>query len=378
MKKLLFALALAGGSLFAQSLTGTWQGTLAIPQAPGGQLRIVVKVSTTDADSLKAVMYSIDQGAQPINANAVSLQGSAVKISVVPIGGTFEGKLSGDGNSIAGTWSQGPAPIPLTLTKATPQTAWTIPEPPPPPKLMAPDANPSFEVATIKPSEPNAPGKGLGLNRSGQMNTRNMTLADLMAFAYKVHPRQIVGAPGWVETDRYDIQAKPDTAGQPNDRQVRSMVQKLIADRFQLKIHHDTKELTAYTIVAAKSGPKMTKTEGNPNQLPGLGLRGLGRAIIRNATMADFASFLQTVVVDRPVVDRTGLDARYDFTLDWTPDETQFPDRQGLPAQPADPNAETFPDLFTAMQQQLGLKMESAKTPVDVLVIDHVEKPSAN
>ena len=383
LKKLLLAFALAGGSLFAQNLTGTWQGALQVPQAPGGQLRVVVKVSTTEKDTLQATFYSIDQiaqGAQPAKATAVSLQGSAVKLEIKAMFATFDGKMSADGSTITGTWSQGPMPLPLILTRATPQTAWTIPDAPPPPKFLPPDANPSFEVAVIKPSKPGAPGKGLGVNpRSGQFRTLNMTVADLIAFGYRVHPHQITGAPSWIETERYDIEAKPDMPGQPNDRQVRGMVQKLLADRFQFAVHHDKKELTAYTINVAKGGPKLTKSEGNPNQLPGLGLRGLGRAVIRNATIADFAStFLQTIVLDRPVVDQTGLTDRYDFTLDWTVDETQFPDRQGLPVASADPNAETFPDLFTAVQQQLGLKLESAKLPVHVLVVDKVEKPSEN
>ncbi len=393
MKRLLCALLLTGGSffaqsffaqsffaqsLFAQNLVGTWQGTLQVPQAPGGQLRVVMKVSTTDADTLKGIMYSIDQGGQPISASAVSLQGSAVKIAVVAIGGTFEGKLSADGNSIAGTWTQGPNPIPLTLARTTPQTAWTIPDPPPPPKLMPAEADPSFEVATIKLSEPNSPGKGIGVDRSGKFTTRNETLLDLITFAWGIHSTQVVGAPDWLGTARYEIVAKPDIEGIPNDKQVRSMMRKLITDRFKLTFHNDKKELTVYTIAVGKTGPKLTQADADAGNLPGLGLRGLGRAAIRNATMADFASFMQTVVVNRPVVDRTGLTAKYNFTLDWTPDETQFPDRQGLPPAPADPNAETFPDLFTAIQQQLGLKLESAKLPVDVLVIDHVEKPSAN
>src|SRR5580658_10456581 len=161
MKKLLLwiiALAsLSGNALLAQSLVGTWQGTLKVPQAPRGELRVVFKISTTDADSLKAVMYSIDQGGQPISASTVTFQSSAVKISIPGIGGTYEGKLSADGNSITGDWTQGP-PQPLILTRATNQTAWAIPEPPARPKPMAADANPAFEVATIKPSRPEAQG----------------------------------------------------------------------------------------------------------------------------------------------------------------------------------------------------------------------------
>ncbi len=377
MKKLLFALALTAGPLFAQSLTGTWQGVLSVPQAPEGQLRVVYKILTTDADTLKAVMYSIDQGGQPINANSVTLQGSTVKIAVVGIGGTFEGKLSADGSTITGTWTQG-APLALTLTRATPQSAWAIPEPPQPPKLMPADANPSFEVATVKPSRPNAPGKGVRVDRSGRLATLNTSLTDLITFSYGIHARQILDAPDWVGTDRYDIVGKPDTAGVPNDKQVRGMMQKLLADRFKLTFHHGKKELTVYAITVGKMGAKLTQTSAKDGNLPSLGLRGFGRAFIRNASIQDFAGFLQRAVLDRPVIDQTGLTARYDFTLDWTPDENQFPDRQGLPPKPPDPNAETFPDLFTAIQQQLGLKLESVKAPVDVLAIDHVEKPSAN
>jgi uncharacterized protein (TIGR03435 family) len=128
------------------------------------------------------------------------------------------------------------------------------------------------------------------------------------------------------------------------------MLQKTLADRFQLTIHHDKKELTVFASTVGKTGSKLSVAANNGNNLPTL----------RNATIGDFAGFMQSIVLDWPVVDQTKLDARYHFTLDWTPDETQFP------------------DLFTAMQPQLGLKMESTKAPVDVIVIDKVEKPSDN
>jgi hypothetical protein len=105
MLRIIALAAFSGTALLAQSLVGTWQGTLNVPQAPRGELRTVFKISTTDTDSLKAVMYSIDQGGQPISATSVTVQSSAVKIAVAGIGGTFEGKLSADGNTIAGTWS---------------------------------------------------------------------------------------------------------------------------------------------------------------------------------------------------------------------------------------------------------------------------------
>ncbi len=364
--------ALLGSALFAQNLTGTWQGTL----HAGRDLRTVIKISTTGKDTLQAVMYSIDQGAQGIPAGSVTLQGTTVKMTMPGVGGSYEGKLSADGNSIAGTWTQGPQPLALNLTRATPETAWAIPEPPAPPKPMAASANPTFEVATIKPSRPEAVGKAF-LVRGRQFSTVNTSLSDLIAFVYGVHARQIVGGPAWIETAKYDLLAKPDGDGQPNEKQWKAMVQKLLADRFQLAFHHDKKELPAYALTAAKSGPKLTASQGDPNGLPGVGFRALGRLIARNATLADFAGVMQGTALDRPVVDQSGIAGRFDFTLNWTPDEFQFASLGPNVPRPSD-SADAPPDLYTAIQQQLGLKLESTKLPVDVLVIDRAEKPSEN
>jgi uncharacterized protein (TIGR03435 family) len=375
MKKLMPIIALvtlSAGTSFAQDMTGTWQGTL---QA-GKELRIVIKISRTDTEALKALMYSIDQSGQGISASAITLQGSAVKMSVPGIGGTYEGKLSADANSITGTWIQGPSPLPLNLKRATSETAWTIPDPPARLKPMPADANPVFEVATIKPSKPGTPGKGFGV-RGRHFSTKNTSVSDIITFAYGVHARQITGGPAWLETDKYDLDAQPDGEGQPNDKQWKTMVQKLLADRYKLTFHREKKELSVYAIVVGKTGPKLTKSEGDPNGLPALFFRRLGMLPARNATIADFAGLMQAAVLDRPVVDQTRLPGRYDFTLTWTPDEFQFGGQvANTPAPPG--NAEAPPDLFTAMQQQLGLKFESTKAPAEVLAIDHVEKPSEN
>jgi uncharacterized protein (TIGR03435 family) len=375
MKKpwILFFAALLAGSLHAQNITGTWQGTL----KPGPRdFRIVIKFSLED-DRLKAVMYSIDQaGGQPIIANSTSRDGSTIKMTVTMIGGSYEGKLSADGNSITGTWAQG-ARLPLNLTRATPETAWTIPDPPPPPVRMATGAKPGFEVATIKPSDPNRPGK-LFTVRGQNVVTINTTLNDLIKMAYDLHARQIAGGPAWTETEKFDVTAKPDAAGQPSVAQIKILMQQLLADRFQLKFHREKKELNVYAIMVGKTGVKFGKSERDPNSLPGLFFRGPGTNVnVTNATIPDFANLLQSVVLDKPVVDQTGLSEKYDFTLKWTPDPGQLLDLGGPPQRPAD-NADAPPDLFTAIQQQLGLKLESTKAPADVLVIDRVEKPAEN
>ena len=274
------------------------------------------------------------------------------------------------------TWTQGGQPLALTLKRATPETVWALPQPPPRPKPMAADADPSFEVATIKPSDPNRRGR-LFRVQPAHFSTINTTLNDLIGFSYGLHARQVTGAPDWVGTEKYDLDGKPDGEGQPNEAQWKTMIQKLLADRFQLKFHHEKKELSVYALVVAKGGPKIMKSDGNSNGPPSLLFRGLGNLPARNATMADFASVMQRAVLDRPVVDQTRLEGRYNFALNWTPDETQFASLGGVPPGIGD-KPDAPPDLFTAIQQQVGLKLEATKALVDVMVIDKVEKPSAN
>ena len=351
--------ALSGGALLAQNVTGTWQGTL---KAGPQELRTVIKIALDD-DKLKAILYSIDQQAQ-IPFTTVTKDGSTLKMAIAGLG-NYEGKISGDGNAITGTWTQG-APTPLNLTRATPETAWTIPDPPPPPKTMPADAKPVFEVATIKPSRPE--GRfSLLVNRSGLLNTTNTSVADLLKFAYDLHPRQITGGPAWLETEKFDVTGKPDVEGIPSIAQLKMMVQKLLADRFQLTFHLTKKELSVYAITIAKGEVKMTKDEADPNGLPGFG-RGPQGLNVRNTTMAEFASMLQANILEQPVVDQTGLGtARYDFMLKFTPDATQSqlggPPPPNAPPAPAAGDLDAPPDLFTAFQQQLGLKLESTKAP---------------
>jgi len=370
----IFALAaLPGSVLLAQNITGSWQGTLQSPQGP--PLRTVIKISLED-DKLKAVLYSIDQKAQ-IPFNTVTKDGLTLKMAVNGLG-NYEGKLSADGNSIMGTWTQG-ASTPLNLVRATPETAWTIPDPPPPPVQMAADKKPGIEVATIKPSEPGRPGK-LFTMRGLDVLTINTTLSDLMIMAYNLHAKQIIGMPAWAEADKYDITMRPDVPGQPNLAQMKILIQKLVVDRFELKFHSEKKELSVYTITVAKTGSKLTKSQADPNsngsQLFGRAPQGTNFNV-RNATLTEVAGTLQGAVLDKPVLDQTGLSGKYDFTLKFTPDASQMLSF-GPAAPPAADTVDAFPDLFTAFQQQLGLKLESTKAPADVMVIDKVEKPSAN
>jgi uncharacterized protein (TIGR03435 family) len=342
-------------------------------------LRVIVAV-TKDDGRLQGKFYSIDQqGIPSLKVTSISQDGSTIKFAVDIIGATYEGKMSADGNGIAGTWTQGNTPFPLDLARATKETAWEIPAPPPPPKQMAPDADPSFDVATIKPNNTGATSiQQLTIN-GRDFETRASSLADLIKFAYDLQVKQIVGAPDWIDKDRYDISGTPDHEGAPSVEQLRVMIRKLLAERFQLKFHHETRELPAFVLTVGKDGSKLQPTELN-GPLPGIGMRP-GKSgpelIVRNGTLKDLTGFLQMLVLDRPVVDKTGLTSKYDITVPFTPDDSLFNGNPPPFPKPAD-GVEPAPDLFTAIQQQLGLKLTAEKTQVDVIAIDHVEKPSAN
>jgi uncharacterized protein (TIGR03435 family) len=362
-----------------RDIVGTWQGTLHVPAGdnhPAIDLRIVNKIAKGDDGKLKVSDYSIDQGGGEMKSSSASFEDGVFKYGIQAIDGSYEGKMSADGKSIAGNWTQGPNSIPLLLERATPETEWTIPPPPVRLPPMAADANPSFEVATIKPSKPDQPGKGI-MVRGNHFRTLNTSLTDLIVFAYGVQQKQVMGQPSWMDTDKWDIEAQPDVPGAPNDKQLKTMLKKLLADRFQLKFHDDKKELSAYVLTVAKSGNKMTAGSTDPNQLPGLFFTGLGRLTVQNATMEDFAGLMQTTVLDKPVVDQTALPGKWNFLLKWTPDESQF-GGMGIKVPPPSDAPDAPPPLFTAIQEQIGLKLEAGKAQVKVLVIDKAEKPSAN
>lgn len=354
----------------AQQIAGTWQGTLADGK---DSLRVVVKI-TDDEKRLRGTLYSIDQGGEPIALSSITLQAGTLNFAIVLLNAHYSGKLSADASSIAGEWSQGSGkPDPLTFVRADKDSAWEIPKPTAP---MARDADPAFDVATIKPSKPGEEGSGYGLD-GRHVTTENTSLDNLIGYAYDIHRKQIVNAPDWADSDKYDIAGVPDLPGEPNDQQSKRMFQKLLADRFQLRFHTEKRELPVYVLSVAKNGPKnLTRSASSQEgfSIPIGGTRGGVKMTVWNGTMTNFAIFgLQGAVVDRPVVDRTGLTDRYDFALRWMPDESQFGGHMQF-GSVKDPQ----PDLFTAMQQQLGLKLEPMKAPVDVLVIDAVQKPSAN
>lgn len=241
-----------------------------------------------------------------------------------------------------------------------------------------PSPKEGFEVATIKPTEngPKTPRftKFDGTNR---FVVRDYNLKLLIAAAYNMNPKTISGGPAWTESDYYDILALTPGQTRPSRDEQMAMLRKLLEDRFKLTFHREQKEFSIYALEIAKDGPKLAATTFSPSDPSSVGPGMVYPQKIvmpaRNATMDDFASLLQRAVLDRPVVDMTGLTGRYDFSLEWAPDETQFGGE--LPAASADAPS---PPLFEAVQQQLGLKLEARKGPVSAIVIDQVEHPSPN
>jgi len=241
-----------------------------------------------------------------------------------------------------------------------------------PPPRPAFDA---FEVATIKPSPPDFKGRYITL-QGHQLIAKNHTVKTLIAAAYNLTPKAISGGASWVESDHYDILAKPPGEVRPNLEEQMSMMRKLLADRFKLTFHREPKELPVYALTIAKNGPKLragTEPADGPKPLLISLAPGSASMAGRNTTTGELASVMQRAALDRPVLDRTDLSGKYDFDLEWAPNESQF-GGQG-PPQVQDPDK---PDLFAAIQQQLGLRLEATRGTVQVLVIDRVERPSEN
>ncbi len=237
------------------------------------------------------------------------------------------------------------------------------------PKKMAADADPAYEVASIKLADPDSTSAGYHM-QGRRLTIENKTLRQMFSFAYEAHPRQVIGELSQSATEHYDIEGVLDTDGDPNLKQMQSVVQKLLAERFALQFHRETQVLPVYVLTVALDGPKAARSQGDPNERGNENDEmhsGVVTQFVTNRSMSDFAFSVQ-YFLDRPVVDLTGLAGKWDFKWTWTSDES------GLRPDAVDPP----PGIFTAIQEQLGLKLEAKKAPCAVYVIDHAEGPSAN
>ena len=231
----------------------------------------------------------------------------------------------------------------------------------------------SLEVATIKLTDPAFPGI-LVQFPGGTLSLRGFTVKDIISYAYNLDNRQVIGVPKPLESERYDVVGKAEKRLTPADQdEARRMLQALLSDRFQLQFHRETREMPVYVLTVAKGGPRMKpRTEGDGGAAPSMLFRG-ANVPGRNVPVSSLAEGLQKLVLDRPIIDKTGLTGNFDFDLSWQPDDAQFGGRGGL--LPKDPDK---PDIFTAMQEQLGLKLNAQNGEASVVVVDKVEKPSEN
>ena len=265
-------------------------------------------------------------------------------------------------------------------------------------------AMPEFEAASVKPNKSGGNSTNFGFQAGGRFNATNITLRTLIAAAYGAPQPlplfEVLGGPNWLDSDRFDIVAKAAGDPQPGPNgpppELVLMMRQLLADRFHVVVHNETRDLPVYALVmarpdgkmgdhfhtsvidcaalmaAGRGGPPVAPTPGGPF----CGTRGApGRLNGSGSTMAMLANNLSRLV-SRVVMERTGLNGSFDFELEWTPDQmpaasADAPRPGALPPPPSD-----GPSIFTAVQEQLGLKLDSTRGPVNVVVIDHVEQPT--
>ena len=261
------------------------------------------------------------------------------------------------------------------------------------------DAALAFEVASVKPNNSAGRNVRLQIQPGGRFTATNVSLREIIRAAYQVQPFQIVGGPGWMNSDRFDIVAKAESdfpqtppGGPPGPLQL--MLRSLLAERFNLTARTESRDMPIYELVLAREdgrlgeglqpsavdcaggrqGPGRGAAPPAPGERPNCGMRiGPGVLSAGGMPLSQFANGLAPMV-ERVVIDRTGLSGNFDLDLEWTPDQQLAQGPFGGPdLPPVDPNG---PSIFTAVQEQLGLKLESGRGPVDVLVIDSVEQPT--
>jgi uncharacterized protein (TIGR03435 family) len=250
---------------------------------------------------------------------------------------------------------------------------------------------PAWDVSTVKPAGPNERGSTFGYTPDG-IKIMNVPLWTIVREAFGLNDDHLFGGPGWAKTSMFDVEAKvsPDDAPKLKGLEIeqrRAMVVSLLEERFGLKYHRETRELPEYELVVAKGGVKMQPSKPDPPAADGgeprgnhsLFMHGRGHLESTAAGMTGLVRIL-SAQLDRTVIDKTGLTGNYDYKLDWTPDDAAPAMAKASDASPGEgaSSNNSGPSLFTALEEQLGLKLESSKGPVDVVVIDQLEQPTAN
>ena len=359
------AFLLTAAALHAQSIVGTWQGTLTFG---ANSVRVAFTIQKKPDASLAGGLKWIDAD-NGLSLSSIAFTAPDVTFAQSVAGIAFHGKLSADGNSIAGTLTEGPQTFPLTLSLATPGTLWKPAGPAP----MAADADPSYDVATIKPAQPDEQHPIYNLE-GAEFHATGTSAAELIKIVYKIRGRQVLHGPPWLEESKFDIAAKPDTPGAASEDQTRVMVRKLLAERFHLVCHTDQQPFPALVMTLDPKGPHPTPSDPNFDGHNGMFGRQDGGDIVFQLSGVTMTQFLKTLMDryrDKQIVDETGLTGSYDITL-------------RIPAtayQASTGNGGTEDELgiaFIAAAEKAGFKFVSKKEPIPVVVIDHIDPPTPN
>jgi uncharacterized protein (TIGR03435 family) len=269
--------------------------------------------------------------------------------------------------------------------------------------VVAALAQERFEVTSVKPNKGGVEAGVTVAARPGRFTAQNVILRMLVMLAYEVREPEIVGGPSWVTSDRFDVAATIEAPDKADDAAQQRMLQALLAERFKLVVHRESRELPMYALVVSRSDRKLgarlhpfngecmdprkgvpplpeTSTPGLlPPSDPGKGPQpcvaslGVGRLSVRGLALTELAATLARLpAVSRRVIDRTGLSGRFDYDLEWTPSVMPI----GVAAPAPNDQANAGPNLFTALQEQLGLKLEAGREALPVLVIDSVSQPA--
>ena len=238
-----------------------------------------------------------------------------------------------------------------------------------------------FEVVSLKPSDPNPQPNSISGLRPSQGGQRyeawNCTIRLMIQAAYRVKVDQVAGGPSWLDTDRFDMEAKAEKPSSGDELHV--MLMNLLVDRLQLKFHREQREMSRYALIVDKGGPKLTPHEASNGGDPWIDQtteRFLQVKFKATFCPMDYLAFRLAQLLDRPVVDVTGLKGGYDFNLEFTRDlPPGIPETARVNGDPIDTSG---PTVFAAIKQQLGLELKPDKGPVEVIVIDHAEKPAGN
>jgi uncharacterized protein (TIGR03435 family) len=361
-------LLLTATCLPAQSIAGSWQGRLALPNS--NNPRIVFTVEKNTDGSFHGSMAFIDGSGGSMSLTSVTFTAPDVTITQSAAGVAYHGKLSADGQSIAGSGTFGNQPFPLILQLATEDTLWKPPNAGVPP--MAASADPAFDVATIKPCEQQAE-HNVVFNLTGRPFTaRSVSAKELIKIAYDLRGRQVIGGPSWFEDIKYDVTAQPDTPGLPSQDQGRTMVRKLLVERFHLVYHTESQPYPVMALTLDPKGPLPTPSDPTHN-LQGnvIGHQEGAETVLQfSGTMQQFLGIVMNLFQDKQLVDETGLTGSYEITLRLPASAFEGPNDRG-------PNDERGPAMIDATAHA-GFKFVNKKGTLPVVIIDHIDPPTPN